>query len=188
MGYDITYFNLPDRLKVKFVNHSENIPCYIEYLDDRIICYGDYGSYVFENIHPQKNPGNVNYKSIGYLIGKVDRNILVTKFDCKVMKMQIEEFIEEYVNDDYLNLDEIKDLGEIIKILRNEVNQYNFCEKLESCCKALGLSSDEWYEYFPDDFGMTYTEHILAQLVMMQLIDEDLESKEGGQKNERPKI
>ncbi len=173
-GYKITYTNLPDRLKVKFVNFSENIPCYIEYLENRIICYGDYGSFIFENYRSMKDPKNVNYKSFDYLIKKVDRNILVTQFDYKVMEMQIEDFIDKYINSNSLDFSEIVDLDEIIKILRKEVNQYNFAEKLEFCCKALGLT-EEWYEYFPSTFGRTYTPQILAQLVMMQLIDEDLE-------------
>ena len=170
VGYDIEYTEMEDRLKVKFTNHSEKIPCYIEYLEDRIICYGDYGSYVFEHYHPNKCPSAVNYKSINYIIGKIDKCINVTKYDREEAEKQIRKFFRELNDYDHKEFDE-DELYEMKKELIDTIEEYNYPRLLEELCIELEMY-ESWYEYF-DDFGIVYTEQVLAQLVMMELIDED---------------
>lgn len=174
-GYEIEYNIIKDGnpTDITFTNKEECIPCHFLFHDGRIICYGDYSDYIWEQ--DWGGIGELPLNSIGYFLSK---STAKPDFDDDFYSQWKEGFredvrdwcvgeaIERSGYDDY---DEAfdKTIGDL------PYSGYDFARKMDGFFEAIGC--DDAFEYY--DECDAYPANALAQVAMFRLITEDWNEK-----------
>lgn len=174
-GYEIEYNVIKGGkpMDITFTNKEEGIPCHFIFHDGRIICYGDYSDYIWEQ--DWEGIGRLPLNSIGYFLSKSTAN---RDFDDDFYSQWREGFKEEVRDwcvgealeksgyDDYDDAFD-KTIGDL------PYNGYDFARKMDGFFEAIGC--DDAFEYY--DECDVYPAHALAQVAMLRLITEDWSEK-----------
>lgn len=175
IGYNLEFTQLEDRLKVKFTSNMDLNPSYIEFLDYFIICYGDYGSFVFENIKVEKNPLMIN--PTPYFLRKVDTNIITKMWHEESAKQEICDFFYDVFSlENEFTKEEIKRLEEKKKNIISQDNKEDIIYLMNDCLEEFDLGY--WEENFDETFGEVYSYQALQQIIIMRLIQEEMRKDE----------
>lgn len=174
-GYEIEYNIIKDGkpTDITFTNKEEGIPCHFLFHDGRIICYGDYSDYIWEQ--DWGGIGELPLNSIGYFLSK---STAKPDFDDDFYSQWKEGFMEDardwcvgeaIERSGYDDYDEAfdKTIGDL------PYSGYDFARKMDGFFEAIGC--DDAFEYY--DECDAYPTHALAQVAMLRLITEDWNEK-----------
>lgn len=201
VGYTIKQVVLPDRLQVIFTNNEERIPCYFEFLDTRVICYGDYGSWIFEHYSSvDKKPINIPnmFINFNYWISKLDSCHKPEEYDDDRASEWIKNYIDssdidkplgDYYLGDKLEADlnnygcgDVSDAKEDLSNLLEDYCDYGYELAMSNNLKRfadryLSLDFEDEYQFIDARRFNTYQGLLIGTIAMLQIIKEDYTEK-----------